>query len=420
MKSRIRSIALTIALALAAASVESLAAPQAQEGAPLAEPSKSLYWEGHEALGRSDWEGANERFRELERQLALGKTEPTDAAIYWQAYALTQARRLREAQAQIERLRRDYPASAWIDDAESLAARVTSERDAARAGNPRRGDDPATDAREADALMALDALLAGGNQKAVPILQKVLAGNHGERVKGRAIFVLSQIDPGAAEGAIESLLAGDAPARLKAEAIRMVAAGGRAESLDRLLPVYRGAKEAAIKRSVLEAFMIGDRADLILQVIRSETDARRRRDAIQKLGAMDRSADLQSLYSTLPDPQDRRAVLHGLGIANAQSALIEIARGEKEPQLRAEAIRAIGIGGGKDAPVALSEFYASSQQPEVREAVIDALMIAGETEALVALYRKETDPDLKRQLLNRITASDSDAALELIDQALQR
>ena len=34
------------------------------------------------------------------------------------------------------------------------------------------------------------------------------------------------------------------------------------------------------------------------------------------------------------------------------------------------------------------------------------LMIADETEAMVALYRKETDPDLKRQLLNRITASD--------------
>ena len=38
----------------------------------------------------------------------------------------------------------------------------------------------------------------------------------------------------------------------------------------------------------------------------------------------------------------------------------------------------------------------------------------------VALYRKETDAGLKRQLLNRIAASDSDAALELIDQTLQR
>jgi HEAT repeat protein len=420
MTLRIRTFAIALGLALAAGAVSLAAASQAQEGAPLAEPSKSLYWEGHEALGRSDWESANETFRELERQLAGSKTEPTDAAIYWQAYALTHARRLREAEAQIERLRRDYPRSTWLDDAESLSARVTSEQDAARNPEDRAGRGTAVDAREADALMALDALLAGGNQKAVPLLQKVLAGDHSDRVKGRAIFVLSQIDPTAAEGAIEVMLAGNAPPRLKAEAIRMVAAGGRPESLDRLLPVYRDSVDVAIKRSVLEAFLIGDRSDLMLQVIRSESDQRRRRDAIQKLGAMGKDEDLKSLYASLTDSKDRRAVLQSLGVADAQPALIDIARRESDLELRAAAIRAIGIGGGKDATTALVEFYSDAQRSEIREAVIEALMIADQTGTLVALYRKETDPELKRQLLNRIAASDSDAALELIDQTQRR
>jgi HEAT repeat protein len=420
MNFRIRILSLALGLALGTGAVELAVASQAEEGAPLAEPSKSLYWKGHEALGRSDWESATESFRELERQLRQSKTEPTDAAIYWQAYALTEARRLREAQSQLERLRREYPRSPWLDDAEALSARVSSEQGAGRDPSRRPKVGEAVDVREADALMALDALLAGGNQKAVPLLQKVLAGDHSDRVKSRAIFVLSQVDPTAAESAIEALLAGDAPVRLKAEAIRMVAAGGRRESLDRLLPVYRAAQDVAIKRSVLEAFLIGDRGDLMLQVIQGENDQRRRRDAIQKLGAMGHAADLGKLYSTLPDLKDRRAVLQALGIADAQASLIEIARNETEIELRAAAIRAIGIGGGKDAPVALSEFYATAQQDAIREAVIEALMIAGQTEAMVALYRKETDPDLKRRLLTRITATDSDAALELIDQALQR
>ena len=40
-----------------------MAAPQPKEGAPLAEPSKSLYWQGHEALGKRDWSGALQLFR---------------------------------------------------------------------------------------------------------------------------------------------------------------------------------------------------------------------------------------------------------------------------------------------------------------------------------------------------------------------
>lgn len=420
MNIRTHTLCLGLAVALAVVAPAAIAAPQAQEGAPVAEPSKSLYWEGHEALGRSDWEGADELFRQLEQQLGKGKAESTDAAIYWQAYALTQARRTREAAAQIERLQREHPSSPWLDDARALAARLASAQDAVRDPRGPRDETPANDGREADALMALDALLAGGDAKAVPILQRVLAGEHGHRVKGRAIFVLTQIDPVAAETAIQALLAGDAPARLKAEAIRMVAVGGRAESLDRLLPIYRDADDATIKRSVLEAFLIGDRGDLMLQVIEAESDARRRRDAIQKLGAMGKGDDLLGLYTRFPDARDRRAVLQALGVADASAALIDIARRESDLQLRASAIRAIGIGGDKEAVATLAEFYEASGETEIREAAIEALMIAGATETMVRLYRKETDPELKRRLLTRISAGDSDAALELIDQALQR
>lgn len=418
MSPTVRRLSLALALAFATATPGVVAAPQAQDGAPLAEAPKSLYWKGHEALGRSDWSGAHALFRELERELARGGSEPPDAAIYWQAYALVQARRMHEAQAQIERLRREYPRSNWLDDAESLSAQVKSGQSKARdtaSGGERTGDP-----REEDALMALDALLAGGNPKAVPMLRKVLAGNHGDRVKRRAMFVLSQIDPVAAEAEIQTLLAGEASTRLKAEAIRMIAAGGRPESLDRLLPIYRDAGDAAIKRSVLDAFAIGDRTDLMLQVVRSEADARQRRDAIRRLGAMGKGAELKSLYASLGDTKDRRSVLEGLGIANDAVALAGIARTEADATLRAAAIRAIGIAGGDGAAATLAGFYRADQPREVRLAVIEALMIANEGKTLVHLYREETEPDLKRRLLQMITVSDGDAALELIDQALQR
>lgn len=410
----IRHSVLAVALCFALSASSTFAAPQASAGAPLAEPSKSLYWQGHEALGRSDWRAALEHFRELERELGASKTEPSDAAIYWQAYALKQANRPREAAAEVERLRRTYPKSSWLDDAEALAAgveAVRAERDGPRAER---------DERDADALMALDALLAGGNKKAVPMLQRVLAGTHSDRVKGRAIFVLSQIDPAAAESALVAVLEGNASSRLKSEAIRMIAAGGRRASLDRLLPVYRDSSDAAVKRGVLDAFLIGDRSDLLLQLLEVETDPRRRRDVIEKLGAMDKGDELRKLYTTLREPADRRAVLRGLGIAGAEQALLEVARSESDAELKAEAIQAVAITGGKGVPAQLLTFYGPEQPKVVREAVIQGLMIADATEQMVELYRKETDPKLKRDLLQRISASDSDAVLDLIDDVLER
>jgi hypothetical protein len=408
-----RLLAVALGIALSMASVATSAAPQAQEGAPLAEPSKSLYWQGHEALGQKDWRGALEHFRELEKQLAKSTTEPADAAIYWQAYALTQAGRHREAAADIDRLHSTYPESEWLDDAQALAPRGDGEaRDAGR--NAGDGDDA-----DADALMALDALMVGGSTKAVPLLQRVLGGSHSDKVKGRAMFVLSQIDPAAAETALETIIRGTASPKLKAEAIRMIAAGGRPSSLDRLLPLYRGTDDKGVRRGVLDAFLIGDRADLMQQVAESETDGKQRRDAIEKLGVMGEHARLQKMYASRTDVEDRRAILQSLGVAGDSAALAQLAASEADPRLKAEAIRSIGIAGGEAATAALVGMYRPGQPVQVRDAVIEGLMIADATRELITIYRKETDPGVRRNLLSRIAATDPDGALELIDETLK-
>jgi hypothetical protein len=411
MKFQTRMLAIALGVALTMSSTPSPAAPQAKDGAPLAEPSKSLYWQGHEALGQQDWRLALEHFRELEKQLAKSKTEPADAAIYWQAYALAQAGRGREAVAEVDRLRTAYPRSEWLDDAQALAPRVDRE-------GRRPADDAGNDA-DADALMALDALMVGGSAKAVPLLQRVLGGTHSDKVKGRAMFVLSQIDPAAAEKAVESVIRGSASPRLKAEAIRMIAAGGRPSSLDRLLPLYRESSDKAVRRGVLDAFVIGDRADLMQQVIETETDGKQRRNAIEKLGAMDQQARLQAMYATARDVDDRRAILRAIGVAGDGAALAALASSESDPVLKAEAIRSIGIAGGDNAAAALLAMYQPGQPVQVREAVIEGLMIADATRELIAIYRKETDPGVRRNLLSRIAATDPDGALELIDETLK-
>jgi HEAT repeat protein len=261
-------------------------------------------------------------------------------------------------------LRAAYPKSVWLDDADALEVRDTRRKNE-RVSRSRDTDSP-HDEREAEALMALDALIAGGNAKAVPMLQRVLAGSHTDRVKSRAMFVLTQIDPAAADSAIDTIISGDASPRLKSEAIRMIAAGGRASSLDRLLPVYRSSDDKAVRRGVLDAFLIGDRADRMLQVIELEAAPRRREDAIVKLGAMGARDALKTLYAARTDAADRRAILRGLGVAGDGKALAAVASSEADPTLRSEAIRSIGMAGGTGAGDAIAAFYQPGQPEALR------------------------------------------------------
>jgi len=391
-----------------------IAAPQAEAGAPRTEALRALYWQGHQALGNSDWNAALSHFRQLEQQLAADAREPADAAIYWQAYALSQAKRSREAQREVERLRQSFPNSVWLDEAGALVAAAAP---ASRKTSTTRVDDRSEDA---DALMAIDALLVGESERAVPLLQKVLASEHGDQVKQRAMFVLSQLDGAAADAALGSILAGTASPRLQQEAIKMIAVGGRRAALDRLLALYRSNPDRGIRNAVMDAFLIGDRGDLMQQLIEAETDPAPRREAIHKLGAMGDGERLKALYASRSDRDDRLQVLHAFGIAGEIDALADAARGETDPDLRAEALRGIGIGGGKQAGPLLLEFYRSSNDARTRQAALDGLLIAGDSAAMLELYRQETDPELRRKLLHHLTSADPDAALELIDAALKR
>ncbi|MGH8174404.1 MAG: hypothetical protein ACREPX_14790, partial [Rhodanobacteraceae bacterium] len=86
----------TIATVLAAALTLALGlqhAVAASEGdmAPADKASNQLYWQGQEALKKSDWPTALKRFEDLERLLREKEPQSADAALYWEAYTLVQA-----------------------------------------------------------------------------------------------------------------------------------------------------------------------------------------------------------------------------------------------------------------------------------------------------------------------------------------
>ena len=385
------------------------AAPDPQAAEPVGGTAKTLYREGHDAIERDRWDEAFERFQALENELRRTQAKGVDTALYWQAYAAAQEKRNADVERIVRRLGKEYPDSVWKDDARNLlpAGSRAPETNAARA-------------KEQEALMAIDALLTSGNKKAVPLLQRVLAGDYSNKVKERALFVLTQVDPTAADAAFMQILQGNAPSRLKEEAIRSIAVGGSRVSQDRLLEIYRTSPDPKLRRSVIEAWMISGRGDLVRDAAKSEKDPDVRRRAIETLGVMGDVEAIRALLPTLTDERSQRAAMQAFGIAGAAEALGEVAKNPTFPlEMRVKAVESLGmVGKGKAGPLVM-EFYSPDQPKKLRKAAIQALMMHGDAKRLTEIYRRETDPDMKKDVLQAIAVTDSDGMLDLIDEVLK-
>ena len=120
------------------------------------------------------------------------------------------------------------------------------------------------DAAEELKLAAVEALIMAPADKALPLLTKILAGDHSDEVKESALFILSQLDvPEAQETLIR--FARDANGELQLEAIRMVGIGGDSENLAALKSVYETGDEDA-REAVLEALMIAGDEQAVFEI----------------------------------------------------------------------------------------------------------------------------------------------------------
>ncbi len=139
----------------------------------------SDYQKGLRELDAQQWDQAIASFK-----AAAEKGSAADASLYWKAYAQERAGRREEALAAIDSLRQSYPASRWLRDAKALEVEVR-----AQTGVP---VSPAAEQDDDLKLMALNNIMQADPDKALPILQKLLAGNNSTKLKERALFVLTQ------------------------------------------------------------------------------------------------------------------------------------------------------------------------------------------------------------------------------------
>ena len=219
------AIAIAIAIALALAGEPALAA--SQDDTPTGDKaSNALYWQGQAALRQSDWSTALRRFQDLEKLLRKNEPKSVDAALYWEAYALVQAKRTTEAKGVIERLRREFPESRWSREADTLLAQKRP---------PAQGDARLEDEELAD--IAVQGLINAPPERALPVLKKVLASQRSIKVKKRALFVLSQLETDEAMKVVLETAKSSPEPELRKEAINMLGVGGTQSAIEGLVDI---------------------------------------------------------------------------------------------------------------------------------------------------------------------------------------
>jgi HEAT repeat protein len=271
-----------------------------------------------------------------------------------------------------------------------------------------------TDVDESEELKiaALEALMAAPADRALPLVTKVLTGNHSDEVKSRALFVLSQIDNAEAQSLLlETARTGNA--ELKNDAIRMIGISGDPGALAGVAKIYSSG-DAEVRESVMDAYLIADDSNAVYQIAVNTTDDEEFDSAVNILGVMGASEELKKLRDHAGASE---SLIHAYAMSDDFASLHELAVDGSDPERQLQAIQALGIVGGGEVDTALIEIYRGTDSEEIKDAALNGMMIADYDEGVLELYRSSKNSEEKQSLLRMLVLMDSDAAMDAIDSA---
>jgi len=370
--------------------------------------SEAQYERARQAIERAQWDAAVQQFTAL----AQAGVQRADAATYWRAYALDKMNRPAEALAAVAELLKNFPQSRWLGDGRALDLQMRQRR-----GQP---VPVASDGDEELKLLAIQGLQNSAPERAVPMLLKVLTDAGSVRLKERALFVLAQSGSAQARTTLAGIARGNGNPELQIKAVQYLGMSGQPADVSLLADLYASATDLALKRQVLRAFMFTGDRQRVVTLATTEKVPELRTEAVRQLGVMGAQDELWQLYQKESVVAIKREMLTALGISGAAPRLIEVANSERDPELRVTAVRQLGIVGGQPAADALVAVYTKQTEPQVRRAAIDALFIHGNTDALISLARKETNPEMRRLLVQKISLTGSPAALDFLTEILSK
>lgn len=365
-----------------------------------------LYQRGTKALDERRWEVAIEEFGKV---IAINGSR-VDGAMYWTAWAQDKQGNRAEALVTLDQLRKSHPNSRWANEARALETEIRQ----ASGQTVRPENEPDEDLK----LMALNSLMNSDAERAIPMLEKFLQGSDSPKLKERALFVLAQSGASAAREVLAGVARGTRNPDLQEKALQYLGIFGGRENRQLLQEIYTSSSTVDVKRRILRSFMVAGERDRLLAVAKGEQEPELRSEAVRQLGVMGAHNELWQLYQAEPAAGVKNQIIRAMFVGGSADRLIELARTEKDPELRRTAVRNLGLIGSSRTGEALVSIYSSDKDPAIRKAVIDALFVQNNARALVELARKETDIEMKRQIISKLSLMRSKEATDYLMELL--
>ncbi|HEY7403798.1 MAG TPA: HEAT repeat domain-containing protein [Candidatus Angelobacter sp.] len=333
-----------------------------------------------------------------------------DGALYWKAYALNKAGNKAQALTAIGELRKSYPKSTWLRDAGALEQEMRGVANV----------DPQNIPDEELKLLAIQSLMNSDPDKAVPLLEKIVMGNYPTKLKDKALFVLSQSSSDKAQQILMGIAKANNQPDLQKRAIRYLGMNSSQRNRVVLKEIYNTSTDISVKKTVFQAWLMCGCKEDVAALARTEKNPELRREAIRYLGMMGGRAELLDFYKNSPDVETREAAVGAMLLCGCSRELAQIVETEKDPAVLDKAINTLGLVGGEESLAALTKLYSSQAGIPVKKKVINALFLHGAGREMVALARKETNPELRRELIQKMSLMNSPEITDYMMEILNK
>lgn len=436
------------------------------------DPADSLYRAAREALDRRDYRTAADLFAQV--PVRFPRSGYAADSYYWRAFALYRlggTPQLKTALAALDTQKNKFPKAATKGDARALALRIQGEL--ARQGDPEAvlaiqndaasivdqrepptppvppvgsvpptpptppspdGDDRCSDDDDDTKLAALNALMQMDDERARPILRRVLARKDAGSVclRRKAVFLIAQESSEGTEDILLETARTDPDHEVREQAVFWLSQVGSERAVGALDSILRTSKDPSLQEKAVFALSQHDspKATQALRAYAERPDLPEnvREKAIfwiGQSGGKENEAYLRSLYGRLKETELRNKVLFSISQAGGAENLrwlVGVAKDNTQPvELRKQALFWAGQG---DVPIAeLAGLYSTLNVRELREQVIFVYSQrddSGAVDRLLEIARRDPDTELRKKALFWLGQSSDPRAAKALQEIIEQ
>jgi len=197
--------------------------------------------------------------------------------------------------------------------------------------------------------------------------------NESDEIKILALRGIMQGDPVRGVPMVETFLNGPASPKLKSNALFLLGQNGSSQARDVLAKIAKGQSNPDLQRKAVEY--------------------------LGMFGGQQSRQTLAEIYASSNDVSVKRAIIRAYMIGGDKEHLFAAAKGEKDASLRAEAIRQLGI---VHAPEELHQLYKAETVPEVKKDILQAFFLSGDAKFLAEVAQSDKDAEIRRSAIHNL------------------